>query len=73
METCDFLVVGGGVVGLSVARELKRRRPGAAVVLLEKEADCGAHASGRNSGVLHAGFYYAADTLKARNENAVRH
>lgn len=66
METCDFLVVGGGVVGLSIARELKRRRPGAAVVLLEKEADCGEHASGRNSGVLHAGFYYAADSLKAR-------
>jgi L-2-hydroxyglutarate oxidase LhgO len=66
METCDFLVIGGGVVGLSIARELKRRRPGAAVVLLEKEGDCGEHASGRNSGVLHAGFYYAADTLKAR-------
>ena len=66
METCDFLVVGGGVLGLSVARELKRRRPEAAVILLEKEADCGEHASGRNSGVLHAGFYYAADTLKAR-------
>jgi (S)-2-hydroxyglutarate dehydrogenase len=66
MESCDFLVVGGGVVGLSIARELKRRRPGASVVLLEKEADCGEHASGRNSGVLHAGFYYAADSLKAR-------
>ena len=66
METCDFLVVGGGVVGLSIARELKRRRPGASVVLLEKEDGCGEHASGRNSGVLHAGFYYAADTLKAR-------
>jgi L-2-hydroxyglutarate oxidase LhgO len=66
LETCDFLVVGGGVVGLSIARELKRRRPGASVVLLEKEDGCGEHASGRNSGVLHAGFYYAADSLKAR-------
>jgi L-2-hydroxyglutarate oxidase LhgO len=66
VEACDFLVVGGGVVGLSVARELKRRKPRASVVLLEKEADCGEHASGRNSGVLHAGFYYAADSLKAR-------
>jgi L-2-hydroxyglutarate oxidase LhgO len=66
VETCDFLVVGGGVVGLSVARELKRRRSGASVILLEKEADCGEHASGRNSGVLHAGFYYPADSLKAR-------
>jgi L-2-hydroxyglutarate oxidase LhgO len=66
VETCDFLVIGGGVVGISVARELKRRHPDASVVLLEKEADCGEHASGRNSGVLHAGFYYAADSLKAR-------
>ena len=53
-------------MGLSVARELKRRKPAASVVLLEKETDCGEHASGRNSGVLHAGFYYAADSLKAR-------
>ncbi|MDE2142819.1 MAG: L-2-hydroxyglutarate oxidase [Elusimicrobia bacterium] len=66
MKTCDFLVVGGGVVGLAAARELKRRRAGASVVLLEKEPACGEHASGRNSGVLHAGFYYAADSLKAR-------
>lgn len=66
METRDFLVIGGGVVGLSIARELKRRRPGASVVLVDKEAGPGLHASGRNSGVLHAGFYYAADSLKAR-------
>ncbi|MBI4370786.1 MAG: L-2-hydroxyglutarate oxidase [Elusimicrobia bacterium] len=66
MKTCDVLVVGGGVVGLAIARELKRRRPGAAVVLIEKEDAPGRHASGRNSGVLHAGFYYTADSLKAR-------
>lgn len=53
-------------MGLSVARELKRRRPKASVVLLEKEDAPGRHASGRNSGVLHAGFYYTADSLKAR-------
>lgn len=64
--TCDFLVIGGGVVGLSVAREVKRRRPKASVILLEKETAPGHHASGRNSGVLHAGFYYTADSLKAR-------
>ena len=64
--TCDFLVIGGGVVGLSVARELKRRRPKASVILIEKEDAPGRHASGRNSGVLHAGFYYTADSLKAR-------
>jgi L-2-hydroxyglutarate oxidase LhgO len=66
MIETDFLVVGGGIIGLSVARELKRRHHGARVVLIEKENDLGAHASGRNSGVLHAGFYYTADSLKAR-------
>ena len=45
---------------------MKRRYPGERVTLLEKEADCGQHASGRNSGVLHAGFYYTADSLKAQ-------
>src|SRR6266850_923780 len=64
--TPDFLVVGGGIIGISLARELRRRHPGAAVTLLEKEPAWGEHASGRNSGVLHAGFYYAADSLKAR-------
>lgn len=62
----DFLVIGGGVVGLSLALEARRRHPGARVTLLEKEEACGLHASGRNSGVLHAGFYYTADSLKAR-------
>lgn len=42
------------------------RRPTARVTLLEKEQECGLHASGRNSGVIHAGFYYSADSLKAR-------
>jgi len=66
MQTCDFLVIGGGVIGLSVARELRRRRPDTRVLLIEKEPACGAHASGRNSGVLHAGFYYSPDSLKAK-------
>src|SRR5437016_9979776 len=66
MNTADFLIIGGGVVGISIARELKARNPGAKIVLLEKEPDCGLHASGRNSGVIHAGFYYTADSLKAR-------
>jgi L-2-hydroxyglutarate oxidase LhgO len=60
------LIIGGGVIGLSVARELKRRERGAKVVVVEKERACGMHASGRNSGVLHAGFYYSPDSLKAR-------
>ena len=62
----DFLVIGGGVIGLNIARRLRKAFPGTSVRLLEKEADCGLHASGRNSGVLHAGFYYSPDSLKAK-------
>ena len=66
MKTTDFVVVGGGIIGLSLALELKKGFSNSRVILLEKEKDCGLHASGRNSGVLHAGFYYTADSLKAR-------
>jgi L-2-hydroxyglutarate oxidase len=66
MQTADFLVVGAGIIGISIARELRRRHPQATVLVLEKERSYGRHASGRNSGVLHAGFYYTADSLKAR-------
>ena len=65
-DSADFLVVGGGVIGVTVALALARRFGGARIVLLEKESSAGQHASGRNSGVLHAGFYYTADSLKAR-------
>jgi len=65
MSRPDFLVIGGGVMGLSIALSLKRRYDGA-VAVMEKEADSVEHASGRNSGVLHAGFYYTADSLKAK-------
>ncbi|WP_292663838.1 L-2-hydroxyglutarate oxidase [Nitratifractor sp.] len=64
--TCDFLIVGAGIVGLSMAHNLRQRYPQASIVVLDKENEIGAHASGRNSGVLHAGFYYSADSLKAR-------
>ena len=66
MITADFLIVGGGIVGVSIARTIKERYSDAKVVLIEKELDCGLHASGRNSGVLHAGFYYSPDSLKAK-------
>jgi L-2-hydroxyglutarate oxidase len=66
VDSPDFLILGGGIIGLSVARELKHRFRDAQVALLEKEAACGLHASGRNSGVIHAGFYYSADSLKAK-------
>ncbi|MBS3933200.1 MAG: L-2-hydroxyglutarate oxidase [Truepera sp.] len=64
--TADFLIIGGGIIGLAIARELRGRYPEARLLLIDKEARLGAHASGRNSGVLHAGFYYSADSLKAR-------
>ena len=63
--TCDFLIIGGGIIGISLARELKKRYPDSKVILIEKENDFGLHASGRNSGVLHAGFYYTANSFKA--------
>jgi L-2-hydroxyglutarate oxidase len=64
-DRAEVLVVGGGVIGLTIARELLLRGRGG-VVVLEKEPDLGRHASGRNSGVLHAGIYYAPDSAKAR-------
>lgn len=66
MAVPDFLIIGAGVIGLSVARELKRRNGAARIVVIDKEPIAGAHASSRNSGVLHAGFYYSPDSLKAR-------
>jgi (S)-2-hydroxyglutarate dehydrogenase len=62
----DFCVVGGGIVGLATAREILRRRPGASLVLLEKETELAAHQTGHNSGVIHAGVYYEPGSLKAR-------
>ena len=62
----DYLIIGAGIIGLALARELRSRFPQAAILVIEKEPDVGYHGSGRNSGVLHAGFYYSADSLKAR-------
>lgn len=56
MAISDFLVIGGGIFGMNIARQLKRQSSDATVTIIEKENLCGAHASGRNSGVLHAGF-----------------
>lgn len=65
-QSFDFVIIGGGIIGLSIAREIKKRFPEKTIALLEKEKECGLHASGRNSGVLHAGFYYTSSSLKAR-------
>src|SRR5215212_9915865 len=63
---CDLLVVGGGIVGLAVARALIARHPGRSVRVLEREPGVGRHQTGHNSGVVHAGIYYAPGSLKAR-------
>lgn len=62
----DFVVVGAGIVGLSVIRELLGRHPGARIAVVDKEFRPGRHQSGHNSGVLHAGVYYKPGSLKAR-------
>ena len=63
---CDFAVVGGGIVGLAVARELLARNPGASLCLLEGEEGLGRHQTSHSSGVIHAGIYYQPGSLKAR-------
>jgi len=65
-DNVDYLIVGAGIVGFSIARELRLREPLATIRILEKELRPGVHASGRNSGVLHSGIYYAPGTLKAK-------
>jgi hypothetical protein len=62
----DFVIIGAGIIGLAVARQILIKNPKFKVLILEKEKRVGMHASGRNSGVLHAGFYYTPDSLKAK-------
>jgi (S)-2-hydroxyglutarate dehydrogenase len=65
-EECDLAVVGGGILGLAVARELKHRRPGLSAVVLERGPVVAGGQTGANSGVIHAGIYYVPGSLKAR-------
>jgi L-2-hydroxyglutarate oxidase len=62
----DVVIVGGGIVGLATALRLTEARPGLRIAILEKEEELATHQSGHNSGVLHAGLYYAPGSLKAR-------
>lgn len=62
----DYLIIGAGIIGLAIARELRSGYPEATLLMIEKEPDVAYHGSGRNSGVIHAGFYYTADSLKAK-------
>jgi len=62
----NFIVVGGGIVGLATALRILEAKPGAKLLLLEKESALGRHQTGHNSGVLHAGLYYKPGSLKAK-------
>ncbi len=64
--SCDFLIVGGGVVGLTIAHQLLERKISNKIIILDKEVELGLHSSGRNSGVIHAGIYYEPDSVKAK-------
>jgi len=63
---CDLLILGAGAVGISIGIAYLEDFPGSTVVIADKEDQIGKHASGRNSGVLHAGFYYSPESLKAK-------
>ncbi|MFA5087771.1 MAG: L-2-hydroxyglutarate oxidase [Candidatus Omnitrophota bacterium] len=62
----QYIIIGSGIIGLTIAWALRRARPGVDILIVEKENDAAQHSSGRNSGILHAGFYYSADSLKAQ-------
>lgn len=62
----EIVIIGSGIIGLSIAKTIKRKNQNTTIVIIEKEPKEAMHSSGRNSGVLHAGFYYTADSLKAK-------
>lgn len=66
MQRYDFVIAGAGIMGLTIAHAIRSRKRDASIVIIDKEHSQAQHASGRNSGVLHAGFYYTADSLKAK-------
>ena len=66
LKSFDFGVIGAGIVGLAMANRVRELHPNATIAVFDKEDSVGLHASGRNSGVLHAGFYYSPDSLKAK-------
>jgi L-2-hydroxyglutarate oxidase len=66
MAVYDFIIIGGGIVGMSTAMQLAQVYPEAKILLLEKESGLARHQTGHNSGVIHAGVYYTPGSLKAR-------
>ena len=65
IQTYDFIIVGGGIVGVSTALSLIKKHPSKKILLLEKEESFATHQTGHNSGVIHAGVYYEPGSLKA--------
>ncbi|MBO0937729.1 L-2-hydroxyglutarate oxidase [Fibrella sp. HMF5335] len=63
----DVTIIGGGIVGLATALQIKQQQPALSVIVLEKEARVAAHQTGHNSGVIHSGLYYKPGSLKATN------
>jgi L-2-hydroxyglutarate oxidase LhgO len=66
IENYDHVIIGAGIIGISLGIELLTQKSNKKILIIDKEARPGVHASGRNSGVLHAGFYYSPDSLKAK-------
>lgn len=62
----DFIIIGGGIVGMSTAMQLLQQMPEKKVLVLEKESSAAQHQTGHNSGVIHAGVYYTPGSLKAK-------
>src|SRR5947207_7534311 len=62
----DYVIIGGGIVGLATAMAVGKKYPKARILVLEKEKELAQHQSGRNSGVIHSGIYYKPGSLKAR-------
>src|ERR1700675_2845663 len=66
IQEYDCVIIGGGIVGLSVAWAILERKPDVRIAVLEKEDGWARHQTGRNSGVIHSGIYYKPESLKAR-------
>ena len=62
----DIVILGGGITGLTIAYQIKKKYKDLKIMIIDKESDFGLHTSGRNSGVLHAGIYYEPNSLKAK-------
>ena len=66
MANTGMVIVGGGILGLAVGRELLKRKPDTRLIVLEKDTDLAGGQTGHNSGVIHAGIYYKPGSLKAK-------